>query len=51
MTRRRTIVFFPCHSLDDFPTWLGDSEADELLAMIEGREPLKTRSSKLGNVG
>ncbi|MFM7075166.1 MAG: hypothetical protein ACKO3G_03745, partial [Planctomycetaceae bacterium] len=32
MTPRRTIVFFPCHSLDDFPTWLGDSEADELLA-------------------
>lgn len=32
MTPRRPIVFFPCHSLDDFPTWLGDSEADELLA-------------------
>lgn len=32
MTPRRTIVFFPCHSLDDFPTWLGDSEADDLLA-------------------
>ena len=32
MTPRRTIVFFPCHSLDDFPTWLGDSEAEELLA-------------------
>ena len=32
MTPRRTIVFFPCHSFDDFPTWLGDSEADELLA-------------------
>jgi hypothetical protein len=32
MTPRRTIVFFPCHSFADFPTWLGDSEADELLA-------------------
>ena len=32
MTPRRTIVFFPCHSLEDFPTWLGDSEADELLS-------------------
>ena len=32
MAHRRTIVFFPCHSLDDFPTWLGDAEADELLA-------------------
>jgi hypothetical protein len=32
MTPRRPIVFFPCHSLDDFPVWLGDSEADDLLA-------------------
>lgn len=32
MMPRRTIVFLPCHSLDDFPTWLGDSDADDLLA-------------------
>ena len=28
----RIVVFLPCHSLDDFPTWLDDGEADELLA-------------------
>lgn len=32
MTPRRIIVFLPCHSLDDFPTWLGDPECDDLLA-------------------
>ncbi len=32
MSPARIIVFLPCHSLDDFPTWLGDSEADALLA-------------------
>jgi hypothetical protein len=25
-------VFLPCHSLGDFPTWLEEAEADELLA-------------------
>jgi len=25
-------VFFPCHTLDDFPTWLAEAEADALLA-------------------
>jgi len=28
----RVLVFLPCHSLDDFPTWLDDREADGLLA-------------------
>jgi rhamnulokinase len=28
----RIAVFLPCHSLDDFPTWLDDHEADDLLA-------------------
>jgi len=28
----RLTVFLPCHSLDDFPTWLEESEADELLS-------------------
>ncbi|MFM7205661.1 MAG: hypothetical protein ACKO4T_03180 [Planctomycetaceae bacterium] len=27
-----TTVFLPCHALDDFPTWLEESEADDLLA-------------------
>ncbi|MFM9058980.1 MAG: hypothetical protein ACKOSQ_07650 [Planctomycetaceae bacterium] len=28
----RPVVFLPCHSLDDFPTWLEEREADDLLA-------------------
>jgi hypothetical protein len=31
MPPERVVVFFPCYSLDDFPTWLDDREADELL--------------------
>jgi hypothetical protein len=27
----RIIVFLPCHSLGDFPTWLDEGEADDLL--------------------
>ncbi len=33
MHPERLVVFLPCHSLDDFPTWLDDREADELLAV------------------
>jgi len=32
MHPERLAVFFPCHSLDDFPIWLDEPEADELLA-------------------
>lgn len=32
MAHYRITVFLPCHSLDDFPTWLEEEEADELLA-------------------
>jgi hypothetical protein len=32
MPPARVVVFLPCYSLDDFPTWLDDREADELLA-------------------
>ena len=32
MAIERIAVFFPCHSLEDFPTWLDEQEADELLA-------------------
>jgi hypothetical protein len=32
MTPARIVVFLPCHTLDDFPTWLEESEADDLLA-------------------
>ncbi len=32
MHPERIVVFLPCHSLDDFPTWLEESEADGLLA-------------------
>jgi len=32
MRPERLVVFLPGHSLDDFPTWLDDGEADELLA-------------------
>ena len=32
MALQRITVFLPCHSLDDFPTWLEEAEADELLA-------------------
>lgn len=28
----RIAVFLPCHSLEDFPTWLDEPEADDLLA-------------------
>ncbi len=28
----RPVVFLPCGTLDEFPTWLDDREADELLA-------------------
>ena len=28
----RIIVLLPCHTLDDFPTWLEESEAEALLA-------------------
>ena len=28
----RIVVFLPCHSLEDFPTWLDEAEADALLA-------------------
>jgi hypothetical protein len=32
MRPERITVFLPCHSLDDFPTWLDESDADALLA-------------------
>jgi alpha-mannosidase len=32
MTPERAIVFLPCHTLDDFPTWLAEAEADDLLS-------------------
>ncbi|NCA12038.1 hypothetical protein EBR56_09580, partial [bacterium] len=32
MHLERIVVFLPCHSLDDFPTWLDEREADGLLA-------------------
>ncbi|MFM8379428.1 MAG: hypothetical protein ACKOB1_08905 [Planctomycetia bacterium] len=32
MHPERIVVFLPCHSLDDFPTWLEEHEADSLLA-------------------
>ena len=32
MHPKRIAVFLPCHTLDDFPTWLDEREADELLA-------------------
>jgi hypothetical protein len=32
MPPARTTVFLPCHTLDDFPTWLDEAEADDLLA-------------------
>jgi len=32
MHPKRTLVFLPCHTLDDFPTWLEEPDADELLA-------------------
>lgn len=28
----RPTVFLPCHTLDDFPSWLDEQDADELLA-------------------
>ncbi|MEO1992973.1 MAG: hypothetical protein ABGW78_13630, partial [Pirellulales bacterium] len=32
MNIERIIVFLPCHSLGDFPTWLEDDEAENVLA-------------------
>lgn len=32
MNPERITVFFPCHTLDDFPTWLDETQADDLLA-------------------
>jgi hypothetical protein len=32
MPPERAIVFLPCHTLDDFPTWLAEAEADDLLS-------------------
>lgn len=32
MASARPTVFLPCHTLDDFPTWLDETEADDLLA-------------------
>ena len=32
MRPERIVVFLPCHSLEDFPTWLDEREADGLLA-------------------
>jgi len=32
MTLESIAVFLPCYSLDDFPTWLEEGEADDLLA-------------------
>ncbi len=32
MSIERLTVFLPCHTLDDFPTWLDEVEADDLLA-------------------
>ena len=32
MRTGRVTVLLPCHTLDDFPTWLDDAEADGLLA-------------------
>jgi len=31
MPSRPVTVFLPCHTLDDFPTWLDEAEADALL--------------------
>ncbi|MFM8986023.1 MAG: hypothetical protein ACKONH_08205 [Planctomycetia bacterium] len=32
MQPARVVVFLPCHTLDDFPTWLEEAEADDVLA-------------------
>lgn len=32
MQPRSTLVFLPCHTLDDFPTWLEEAEAEALVA-------------------
>ncbi|NBW88269.1 MAG: hypothetical protein EBR23_15920, partial [Planctomycetia bacterium] len=32
MPAERTTVFLPCHTLDDFPTWLDEGQADDVLA-------------------
>lgn len=31
MPPRSVLVFLPCHTLDDFPTWLDDADADAVL--------------------
>jgi len=32
MDFQRVTVYLPCHTLDDFPTWLDEAEADDLLS-------------------
>lgn len=32
MSPDRTLVFLPCYTLDDFPTWIEEAEADDVLA-------------------
>jgi hypothetical protein len=32
MQPARLVVFLPCHTLDDFPTWLEEAEAEDVLA-------------------
>jgi len=32
MQPARIVVFLPCHTLDDFPTWIDENEADDVLA-------------------
>lgn len=32
MQPARVVVFLPCHTLDDFPAWLEEGEADDVLA-------------------
>jgi len=32
MQPARIVVFLPCHTLDDFPAWLEENEADDVLA-------------------
>jgi hypothetical protein len=32
MTPSRIVVFLPCHTLDDFPYWLDENEADAVLS-------------------
>jgi hypothetical protein len=32
MQPARAVVFLPCHTLDDFPAWIEEAEADDVLA-------------------